>query len=290
MKWSGRTEDSVKNIGLIGILSLLIGACSGNPDTSKNVLPDWEAVEGGDESAVPDIVTTDGLGGELVYPATFRFTEITIEQLGSQGPTDILTQILSIQWKSDIDEFKLSVLFSVDEVNEDDGSIVLKVNSGVGADDGSLCVEPESKTGAVTGVYDEGVFSYFFELVNIYSEDDDGTHFNCSLDPARPNAIPLRDCDGTGELSADGTTVTGKLIGCMTKNDVDNTCTCLGQCDPEQVNEDCGDCPAGAGPLNQKLGDIQITDICTERLGEPAYDLHVSFVAKRIEFTPGECE
>jgi hypothetical protein len=281
----------VKKFGLIGVLCVVIAACSGNPDTSENVLPDWQAVEGGDANIPLDADHSDGSGGgEWVFPATYRFTEIVIEQLGSQGPTDILTQILSIQWKSDIDDFMLSVLFRIDELNVEDGSIVLEVNSGVGADNGSLCVKSESKNGAVSGVYDEGSFTYFFELVNIYTEDDDGTHFNCSLDAERPNGIPLRDCDGTGDLSADGTTVVGKLIGCMSKYDVDTTCTCLGKCDPEQVNEECGDCPAGAGPLNQKLGDIQTTDICTERLGQPAYDLHVSFVAKRIEFTPGDCE
>jgi hypothetical protein len=289
IKGPERAEDVVKRSLIIVAFCLVIVACSGNPDTSENVLPDWVSSEKTD--VADDVGISDAAGrGEVVYPATFRFEEINIDQLGTQGPTDILTQILSIQWKADIDQYKLNILFTINALDEQSGSISLVVNSGIGGTDEELCVETTSKTEGVDGEYVSGDFTYFFDVVNIYSEDNDGTHFNCSLEESRPNAIPLRSCDGTGELSADGKTVAGVLICCMAKFDVDTTCSCLGSCNPEQVHEDCGGCPNGSAPLNQKLGDIATTPICTERIGEPAYDLHVTFSAERIEFTPSDCE
>ena len=79
--------------------------CSSETDDSENVLPDFGSLA----DAGPD--EGDGGAGSSGYPAAFRLTCISIQQLGSVGADGFQTQLLSRQWQQDVADYKLNILF-----------------------------------------------------------------------------------------------------------------------------------------------------------------------------------
>ena len=103
-----------------------------------------------------------------------------------------------------------------------------------------------------------------------------------------PEHIPVKALQATVTLSEDGVTASGELLGCMTENDANQRCTCLGKCAGND-NPDCPDCPGGSIKLGALLGGINATDACTARAGETAFDVRLRFTARRLGEVPNAC-
>ena len=133
---------------------------------------------------------------------------------------------------------------------------------------------------------EDGVLDLSFDRVSLYSEDEEGVPFHCNPDPSILDAVPLQAVDGELlAVSEDWGTVTGLMKGCLSEEEATSLCSCMGPCDG-QAHPSCGGCPNGARPLSEMLGDISATDECSEKLGQPAFDLHLALSANRIPVPP----
>lgn len=261
-------------------------ACTGNPDSSPNVLPDWEKSA---DVAVPDVSASCGASLDSL-PAQYRFTTITIEQLGSDGPTGFLTLFLQFQWTADIDDYKWNQVFAIAPGEAGTQEVSVQVLSAVGTMDGDLCSLQPAESEKYVTPFGNGCLSYEFPRLNIYTEDNEGTAFNCSTDPDVGDMIPIQGVSGTLSVSPDGESVTGEFIGCLTEAHTLSLCSCIGDCVPGDAHPGCPGCPEGSAPLKESLGNLVTTETCTELLGEPAFDLRAAFVATRLQTEAGVCE
>lgn len=289
----------------------MTAACGFKYEPTDNVLP--AATGNESETETPPDVNADSL-----FPATFRIDCIDILQLGDAEKGTGNFQITTLQdtWNSDIAEFRLSILLDLIEVDETAGTATTQIRSGVGFGWTDQCSEMSTDSAQVSAVYEAGVSAYApmvdaetnscsapdaaavasgtltidtdkSNIVYIYAEDNDGVAFNCALD-GTPDAIPVKALQATVTLSEDGVTASGELLGCMTENDANQRCTCLGKCAGND-NPDCPDCPGGSIKLGALLGGINATDACTARAGETAFDVRLRFTARRLGEVPNAC-
>ncbi len=310
---------------IVGLPWLL--ACPSDDTGEQNMLPTTASASGstsnGSGATEPPADTgvdetaddTAGTAGSApVFPATYRFDCIDILELGDSnmdGQPDgeaIQATLLENTWLSDIQNFKLNVMLTVQERDEESGASTIVVGSGVGPDAGDLCTEPSSvgtpqaatfqpgvaqwqpvdATGSCSGPADGGEAggTYSFELaagdtIYVYAEDDDGTVFNCVPGGAAPNAVPLHAVVGTVTVDANEGIAAGQLTGCLVDSEAQALCSCLGECSGTP-HESCGGCPDGGVPLGELLGGVGPTDACTATMGETAYDLTVGFTTTRL--------
>ena len=265
----------------------LFGACAGNPSDAVNVLPDWEPSE--DTSVPVDGGVADAASfSEL--PAHYRFETVTIEQLGSEGIGAFLTLFLQLQWEADLTSYKWNQVFSVEAGEGVDNEVGVQVLSAVGSNEASLCALPSAQSDINTTVFEDGGFAFEFARLNIYTEDDEGTPFNCSADERVGNMIPLKAIQGTLSISADWDSVAGAFTGCLTEADTLALCSCIGDCVPGNAHPGCPGCPEGSAPLKESLGNIVPTEACSSILGEPAFDLKATFTANRLDSLITNCD
>lgn len=268
-------------------------ACENDTDDSRNVFPgDLTSADTGPE--VDSSVMLDDSGAADVTRVAYRFTKLDIQQLGSQikgEPTALQLNVLNQQWADDIENYKLSIMLTVDDYPESGtGTTGVRVGSGVGTNNEDQCIEPSSVAEPVPSDVVDDVISIAFpeQPIYIYSEDDEGVQFNCTPDPMVPDAVPIRTATGTATLAEDRLSVTGELLGCLTRSDAETLCTCLRECRGGQ-HPDCGGCPNGAVPLASLLGGIAPQEECTERFGADAFIIRVEFDAVAIT-VPELCE
>lgn len=261
--------------------------------------------------------TTDGDTGTLPgAPAAYRFECVDIQMLGDADDSVLQARLLEDTWGSDIDDYKLNIIFEV--ASRDDAAMTAEVGirSGIGSGAGDMCAEPTSQTALIPIAFDpastlwepsaaEGECSamaasgatsggsYTMSLgtdvvVYIYAQDTDGTTFNCTAD-ASPDAVPVRAVEAELTVSADGTQVAGSLTGCLLDSEASSLCSCLGACNPEAMNENCADCPDGSVPLKSLLQGIGTSPRCTELTGVDAYDLTLGFSGLALPNVPMTC-
>ncbi len=303
---------------LVGVL-LGSGACGGD-DGGTNVLPtasasgSGDATASGSETAVEPTADTTA-GGEVMFPATYRFDCIDIVQIGDgdgDGQPDgeaIQGVLLENTWAADIDAYKLNIMLTVTSRDDAAGSAELRIGSGIGTDASDLCTEATTASDPRMAGFDAAVSqwqptgasgtcsepaassdglggTYSFELgagdtVHIYAEDDDGTVFNCVPGGGAPDAVPLHAIVATVTVDANEQRAAGQLTGCLVASEAQALCSCLGECSGS-AHADCGGCPDGSVPLAQLLGGVGPTDNCTSIMGETAYDLTVGFTSRRL--------
>jgi len=269
------------------LLLIALGACTGNPDGTPNVLPDWVATP---DAADPGDLTLADAANLEDLPAQYRFTTVNIQQLGSEGEGGFLTLFLQLQWEADINGFKWNQVFSLGPSEAGGTEVGVQVLSAIGSDNENLCSLGDVNSDVDTTTFEDGGVAFEFDRINIYTEDDEGNPFNCSADTTVGNMIPLQGISGTLSVSADWETVTGEFIGCLTEAHTLSLCSCIGDCVPGNAHPGCPGCPEGSAPLKESLGNIVITDTCTNLLGEPAFDLRATFVAKRLPSLISDCE
>lgn len=313
---------------LLGALS--VSTACGTPDsegTATNVLP-TQAGTADDTGTTADTAmsmtsdptadTSAGTGGELTLPVAYRFECIDIQALGDDADaTSFQAGLLEDTWSSDIDDYKLNILFEVVSRDEAAGAGEVAIRSGIGTGATDLCAEAESQTDVISVAYDPAVAlwspnegdgtcsaaadpgeasggSYTMTLgpdvlVYIYAQDTDGTTFNCTEDPGLPDAVPVRAVEAQLTASPSGGTVAGQLTGCLLSTEAEALCSCLGACNPKTMNPECGGCPDGSVPLRSLLQGINPSTRCTELMGADAFDLQLGFVALALPAVPTTC-
>lgn len=300
---------------------LLALGCGWNYEPSDNVLPSPPAAEGSSSDADSDDPTLDTDSAETGepatdFPATYRFDCMDIKAVGDADPEVFQVATLQTTWAADIANFKLNILVDVLSEDPDTGAGEITIRSGVGTGWSDQCGqgqgtdsamfelgydpaitlwEPSAAEGQCASAIDSagGAGTYTLDLgaqdqVFIYSEDNDGTSFNCSLDAGKPNAIPVYALKASISLTEDRSQMAGTLTACMVESEALQICSCLGVC-AGNVHPDCEGCPGGAVPLGLLLGGINSTQACTELMGETAYDFVFEFRARRLPAVPESC-
>jgi hypothetical protein len=305
-------------LGLAALVLVLGGsACGWNYSPMDNVLP-APIGEGTTGSEGPPPVETGESGetGEPAadVPATYRIDCMDIQSLGDADPTVFQVATLQNTWANDIANFKLNILIDLLSVDEAAGTGTITIRSGVGSGWSDQCAQSDTVSSEFPVIYEpmvnewapsdadetcaaqgasEGSGTYTLDLgpqdnIYIYAEDTDGTAFNCSLEAASPDAIPISAISATITGTADRDSLAGTLTGCMAQADAQNICSCLSVCAGNQ-HPDCPGCPGGALPLGVLLGGIFTTPHCTDLLGEPAFDVVLEFSARRLGEVPTVC-
>lgn len=310
-------------------LCVLAAACNPAPiDDTDNLFPaavlgyPSDASGGaGDPADVPAL--TGDAAGESGLDGTYRLSCIKIEQLGSVGADAFQTQFLGVAWTADIDAFKLNIMVGLSELDTATGEGTLQVLSGVGTSKANLCAEQSTLSAQVPGAFaagaglvkpqsdadllDDGFCvedltadasdaagTVHFELsteqvVWIYAEDNDGTPFNCNASPSIPNAVPLRGVSADIVIGEGAAWAAGRLHGCLTFEEAEVLCSCIGQCiGPAGVGA-CVGCPDGSKPLSDQLTGVTTSESCTAVMGVPAFDLTASFSAARLPHVAEPC-
>jgi hypothetical protein len=312
-------------------LAIIVVAATGCPadddDDGGNVLPTQAGSESDSgSSSVTDSMmtletgadsTADSSGGDIVFPQAYRFECVDIQILGDSDGTALQAQLLQSTWNSDIDNYKLNIIFEVASRDDATGMGTVGIRSGIGTNASDLCSEPTAESDIVDITYDAAVTAWeptdaeeecstmaaagatsggTYELVlgatdtvYIYAQDTDGTTFNCTADEALPDAVPIRAVQATLTASADGESMAGTLLGCLGEDEAEALCSCLGMCIEGQMNENCGGCPNGSIPLRSLLGDIMPSQRCSDLLGVSAYDIGLGFTASALPSVPTTC-
>jgi hypothetical protein len=315
-----------RRLGL-GLVTIMLGGlgCGWNYTPTDNVLPPTADDDSDSEGPAERPALGSGESDESGEPcandsqstdlsASYRIDCMDIQRLGDADHTVFQVATLQSVWTNDIAKFKLNVLLDVLSLDEAAGTGTIAIRSGVGTGWDDQCAHAETVSAEFPVVYesmvtqwapsggedscaapakDGGAGTYTLELgaedrVYIYAQDTDGTAFNCSLEPAAPDAIPITGLSATLSSTADGSAIAGSLTGCMAEADAKSICACLSVCAGNQ-HPDCPGCPGGALPLGVLLGGIFTTPYCTQLLGEPAFDVEIEFSARRLANVPGIC-
>lgn len=298
---------------LLLVLSSAPG-CSSD-DGSANILPMPQSTSSSADAG-------DVTDGEFELPRSYRFDCVDIQGIGDADGTVLQAMVLENAWTNDINNYKLNIVMSVVERDEVAKTATVGIGSGVGTSPSDLCNEAGSVTDPYVISYDPDVTawtrsgdtsscstpsspsdphggSYGIELgaqdlVYVYAEDDDGTHFNCTPDEAVPNAVPIRALHAEVTANAAGSTLAGVLTGCLVESEAQSLCSCIGACagegpDDVQTEGDCAGCPKGSNPLRGLLGNIGSSERCTEIMGAPSFDLTLGFTAVALPSVPETC-
>jgi hypothetical protein len=301
--------------GCLGVLLALASAGCSSDDGTANVLPMPMSTSTAGEVGDPT-------GGEFELPRSYRFDCIDIQGIGDADGTVVQATVLQNAWTNDINNYKLNIVMSVTERDEDAKTATVNIGSGVGTGPTDLCNEAGSVTNPYLISYDPEVTAWTTsneprmctamanpadphggtygielgadDLVYVYAEDDDGTHFNCNPDPAIPNAVPIRALHAEVTANEAGTVLAGVLTGCLVETEAENLCSCVGACaatgpDDVQTEGDCAGCPKGANPLRGLLGGIGPSERCTGIMGASAFDLVIGFSAVALPIVPETC-
>lgn len=307
------------SIGCVLAPLLVALGCGWDYEPSDNVLPSPPAAEGSSSDSDSDDTTLPTESAETGepetdFPATYRFDCMDIKAVGDADPEVFQVATLQTTWAADIANFKLNILVDVLSEDPDTGAGEIMIRSGVGMGWDDQCGQGETDSSMFSLGYDPaitqwepsdaegqcaqaidssgGAGTYTLDLgaqdqVFIYSEDNDGTNFACSLE-GNPNAIPVYALKSTISLTEDRSGMAGELTACIVESEALQICSCLGVC-AGNVHPDCGGCPGGAVPLGLLLGGINPTDACTELMGETAYDFTFEFSARRLPAVPETC-
>lgn len=303
-------------------------ACA-KDDDPENVLP-TQADSSGDsvsgstdatvsatDSASSADTSADSSGGGTTFPRAYRFECVEIQILGDADGDALQAQVLENTWNSDIDNYKLNIVFELVSRDDAAGAGTVGIRSGIGTGAADLCSEATSESEIVDVAYDPdlttwepvetdevcsgmaapgtasgGTYTMTLpedSVVYIYAQDTDGTTFNCTADTGLPDAVPVRAVEATLTASVDEQSVAGNLLGCLREDEAEALCSCLGMCSPEIMNENCGGCPNGSIPLRDLLGDINPSQRCTDLLGGNAYDIGLGFTASLLPSVPTTC-
>ncbi|MBC8066829.1 MAG: hypothetical protein IAG13_00725 [Deltaproteobacteria bacterium] len=315
---------AAERVGMLVVAASLL-ACGGGDDgeSATNVLPTQGATEessGAGTVASMSMSTTeaDSTDGEPQgIPVAYRFECIDIQVLGDADGTSFQANLLEDTWSDDIDDYKLNIMFEVQERDASAGTARVGIRSGIGSGAGDLCSEPSSESDVIDVLYepeavlwapsaDDGACSvagaagaptdgsYTMTLgpdvlVYIYAQDTDGVTFNCTADDALPDAVPVRAVEAQLTTSADGSSVSGTLTGCLLGSEAQALCSCLGQCNAAMPNENCGGCPDGSVPLRDLLVGINPSTRCSDLTGADAFDLTLGFNASALPAIPTQC-
>jgi hypothetical protein len=258
--------------------------------------------------------TTGGVGPAL--PATHRFDCLDVVDLGDSngdGQPDggaIQALLLENTWSSDIDEFRLNVLLTVQSVDAAAGMAEMVIASGIGLSVDDQCRESSTISPTVSASFDPAVAAwqplaapgscaepamagapgfggtYTLELgpqdtISIYAQEVDGTALNCVAGDAVPDAVPLHAVRATITMDANEEIGAGELTGCLLVSEAEELCSCLSECNGSG-HADCTGCPDGSVPLAALLGGVATTQSCSNLMGEPAFDLRLRFATQRL--------
>jgi hypothetical protein len=294
----------------LGLAIAVADGCASDGETEENVLP----TASGEDTAADE----SSSGGTVVeLPAAYRFDCIDVRQLGEVAEDlPLQAKVLENAWSADIDNYKLNIILELQGRDDGDGSAQLGIRSGVGfsADDQCFVTDsaseildigwdPAASTWAVAAAdvcsapASESLGGdYSLQLTpadrfDIYAEDDDGTTFNCTPDPATPDAVPIRAVAAQVTANATGDRLAGELTGCLLEAEADTLCSCLVECagDGLQTEGGCAGCPTGGTSLRNLLGNVEPSERCTTLMGENAFDLRIAFSARALPRVPAAC-
>lgn len=294
---------------------------TGVPTTGETTVATGETTSttvttGATTSEVTGTTTGETTGGvQPVLPGTHRFDCLDIVDLGDSNgdmqPDGNAIQALLLQntWASDIQAFRLNVMFGVQSIDVGSSMAEMTVASGIGPSVDDLCMEP-STVSMVTGGFDAavaawqplqapgacaepavgdpagfgGTYTLAFgaqQAIYVYAQEADGTVLNCVPGGGAPNAVPLHAVQATLTMDADAEVAAGELTGCLLASEAADLCSCLSNCSGSG-HPDCGGCPDGSVPLSALLGGVGPTQNCTNLMGDTAYDLRVRFTTQRL--------
>ncbi len=311
------------------VLSCVLACGAEEPEGSDtNVLPtqgDSEESTGMTAASMSMSSTTDPTADttagdtetDIPVPIAYRFECIDIQQLGDADGTVFQATLLEDTWSSDIDDYKLNIIFEVVSRDAAASSGEVAIRSGIGTGASDMCAEATSMSDVITvdydpelaiwapnegdgtcsaaaGASDPSSGSYTMTLppetiVYIYAQDTNGVTFNCTADAALPDAVPVRAVEAQLTTSTDGSSVAGQLTGCLLGTEAEALCSCLGSCNPKTMNEECADCPTGSVPLRSLLQGINPSPRCTDLMGADAFDLTIGFTASALPSVPTTC-
>lgn len=318
------STSAVKLISTWAVLALPFAVgCGDDGGSTPNVLTQGSdttasattaATTTADTAADMDDVDTTAGGGEPSFPATYRFNCMDIIELGDSNDDGIAdgdafqATLLQNTWVNDINMFKLNIMLTVSERDDEAGTATINIGSGIGPSLTDQCVEgttaspdyqaafdpdsaqwqpsggQESCVEPATGDGFGGTYSLQLaasDTVYIYAQDDDGTEFNCVPGGGAPNAVPLHAITAEVTVDANNEIAGGTMTGCLLDSEAQELCSCLGVCAGD-VHADCGGCPGGATPLGQLIEGVGPTDNCTRIMGAPAYDFTAGFTTQRL--------
>lgn len=314
----------------VGLLLLCSVACGAEEPEGNdtNVLPTQGATEestGMTAASMSMSSTTDPTADttagdtdiDIPVPIAYRFECIDIQQLGDADGTVFQATLLEDTWSSDIDEYKLNIIFEVVSRDAAASSGEVAIRSGIGTGAADQCAEATSMSEVITVDYDpelavwspnegDGTCSAAAEagtpssgsytmslppetIVYIYAQDTNGVTFNCTEDAALPDAVPVRAVEAELTTSTDGQTVAGQLTGCLLETEAEALCSCLGACNPKTMNEECAGCPTGSVPLRSLLQGINPSKRCSDLMAASAFDLTIGFTASALPTVPMTC-
>jgi hypothetical protein len=288
-------------------------SAEGTETVGTTTTGDPEGTRGGNTAA--DETSSGAIPADL--PAAFRFDCIDVRQLGEPAEDlPLQAQVLENAWSADINDYKLNIILEVQSRDDAAGTAQLGIRSGVGFGADDQCFVAESASEIIDigwdpavstwAVADEEVCStpataslggdYSLQLspadrFDVYAEDDDGTMFNCTPDPAVFDAVPIRAVAAQVTANATGDGVAGELTGCLLETEADSLCSCLVECSGEglQTEGECAGCPTGGTSLRNLLGNIAPSARCTTLMGENAFDLRIAFSASALPQVPPTC-
>lgn len=292
----------MRRIAWLIALNVLVCACSNKSNGAANVLPDVVAETGNSQDVkIPD----DGLSDDCSQssdadtcgytPRAYRFTSLTIVQLGDQKATDTPAPFhlafLQGQWAEDVKNFRLNILLLVDSLTASEAK--MRVASGVGESNVALCLEGSVTSGIFAAKVDDLHLNFGLgvnDRIFIYSADDERRALNCSLDDALPDALPLSAVSGTADFKDDSQVMlSGTISTCLTVEETKAICTVL-MPDNRTVNAECLGCPHPAStPLWKALDGVGATKKCKDILGSEGYLIQIAFDATYIGSPPSDC-
>ena len=149
---------------LAAMLVAATSACgSSDPaETDSNVLPTQGATEDDSSStAAPTTMTmtmtsadsTGGTGGELPLPVAYRFECIDIQALGDADGTAFQASLLEDTWSSDVDDYKLNIIFEVVSRDAAAATGEVAIRSGIGTGAADMCAEQTSQSEVIAVEY-----------------------------------------------------------------------------------------------------------------------------------------
>lgn len=332
---SGRDRDLVRGPLAAALVACVVAACgSASSGDDGNVLPTQANTEDSGSSAGP---TTDSMTGAMTSmttmtttadttdgdtgtipgaPAAYRFECVDIQMLGDADDSVLQARLLEDTWSSDIDDYKLNILFEVASRDDVGMTAEVGIRSGVGSGPADMCAEATTQTDlipidfdpastlwepsvaegecsamAAGGATSGGSYTMTLSpdvLVYIYAQDTNGITFNCTADET-PDAVPVRAVEAELTVSADGGSVAGRLTGCLLDSEAAVLCSCLGSCNAKAPNENCGGCPDGSVPLKGLLSGIGTSKRCSDLTGVDAYDLTIGFSGLALPSVPVTC-
>lgn len=266
----------------------------------------------------PDALST-GEDCDCLKPGmTFRFNKLQIQSLDGD-PDQMIIGTLNPLWKGDMDNKELNFYLEIKDVSTTE--IQLRIVNGARIDKaGNVCTLPATSNTVTMQRDGCKIKNAIATALNVYAGTPANPK-NCTTGLEVPHAIPLRNVYLSAEIAPACAGVVNGWVkeSAISKNSLDNTCTCLTL--GGKPAEDCGTpdgnfagypsaenatgvpptfCTACCKGCNEKFTNLkELLEMfagaggmqykCKDEKGQPAVCLEAMFTAAKVDKVPADC-